>query len=181
MCKCYKITKWFIACSPCTDLTRPFFPLSCCVLSSSASSFSLFFLIFLYTSIECTQTKSNYALRNVNLVLNYAIHTNHTLKHFLIRCSRLKEWWWCLFLPICFHRVDVIAFFLFPSPLLWHSPLFRLSTCFEMRQGKNARTSNKNSMPLLSFHCRFYIVAHVYALELNWSHVTDGWTECTCT
>lgn len=120
-----------------------FSSLCCCVLSSSSS----FFFLLLHN--ECTQTNSNYALRNVNLVLNYAIHTNHTLKHFLIRCALQKDFFFlfhslAIHFTVWFSGVCVcvwVWFFLFIIVLTTY---FVFSWILWKHQGKNGRISNKN-------------------------------------
>lgn len=152
--------KWFNACNPCTDFHSAFLYLSCplplslsliLILSSSFSltqflPFSLFLTFILISMISSFVKQMHWnelkIMRSAMRIswLNYAIHTNRTLKHFLIRCSLQKKG----LVPWC---VCVFIFFLFCwtffQCFLTVIPSFSLS--LQYAREKNGRTSCKNS------------------------------------
>lgn len=125
--------------------------------------------IFFYS--KCTQTNSHFMLRTANLVLNYAIHTNHTLKHFLIRCIATKKQqqhrsiFTFLFFCCSFH-FSLLPFFFFSFPV------FSSSFASFNTPGKHIQLCKNSTIT------KFSVLFLILSLGSNWLRTRGECLRC---
>lgn len=164
MIYCMQSVHWFYS--------WPFFSLSLLVMCTVYTFLSLcyFFSSIFFSQRNALEKRTrNYALRNVNLMLNYAIHTNHTLKHFLIRCV-LRKKRSVLFFLFYLLAVPLVVFFFFTLVSFFGcSPLFRLFfDSFQNARGKIVGQAIK--IKIAPFYWVFTAVFDYIVRPLSFAH-----------
>lgn len=124
--------------------------------------------IFFYS--KCTQTNSHFMLRTANLVLNYAIHTNHTLKHFLIRCIATKR----KTTAQEYFYISLLLLFisLFSATIFFSFPVFSSSFASFNTPGKHIQLCKNSTIT------KFSVLFLILSLGSNWLRTRGECLRC---